>query len=419
MKPILTIILFFSGSFSFSQSNCENIDFENGDTTNWTTQGHVAMVNKGQEDPYGHFPLAVSGLHAVRLGNKISAATSGIKREITVNNTNKYFIYSYSIVFLGYPHTLEQASYVKLKVTDSQGNIIPCTELNEYAQSSVNQGFQQSTEPPEQNIGSECCYPIYYKPWTTVAIDLTPYINQTLTFELTSSWCIYQVDWGYAYVDAFCSSNLIYEFTRCDDQTHCIGTAAGFDTYHWTGPGITSGQGTSQITVNQPGHYVLDIPNNDIQCSPVHLEIDASANEIPSLPEPSFYAVNTCLGQPATFVNTSFSNLPITNCSWYFDNGTAFSQTNGVDTFETTGAHKIVLVVENEAGCIDSLTENIVINSPPTVDLGPDTELCPAYKTILTAETSAGEIHWSTGATTSEIEVIYPGTYWVTATENG
>ncbi len=419
MKPTLVILFILSRIAVFSQSDCDNIDFENGTTTNWNTSGFVEIVNRNQEDPYGHFPLSVSGFNAVKLGNKLQPTQSKISRQITIDSTTKYFIYSYSIVFLGYPHLEQEASFVSLHVKNQSGEEVPCTLLYEYAQPDLSDGFIQSTEGFEQNQASECCYPIYYKPWTTVAVDLTPYINQTLTFELSSSWCIYNVDWGYAYVDAFCSSNLIYEFTSCDDQTHFIGTADGFDVYNWSGPGIVSGQGTNQIEINEAGTYLLDIPNSDIRCASVHLEIEADLGAIPSIPTASFNTMYGCVNQQTNFVNTSNSVLPLDSVTWYLGEPVAGNEFDGSLTFDSTGTYEVSLIVVNEIGCSDTVTNTIVIQSPAVVSVGPDIEMCPAYPTYLTAQSDELPIVWSTGETTPTIQINYPGYYWVTASENG
>lgn len=414
MKPILAFILLFIQNLSLAQSNCGNIDFEDGDTNSWTSSGMVSVANRSQEDPYGHFNLATSGYYSVQLGNKYVPATSSIKRQITVDNTTSYFIYSYAIVFLGYPHDSSKAAFVKLTVTDEQNEIVPCTELLEFAQTDQSEGFMQSSVQNEGNLSSECCFPIFYKPWTTVAIDLTPYMNQTLTFELSSSWCTYGVDWGYAYVDAYCPNNLIYEFTGCD-QTHSIGAVEGFDNYYWNGPGIVSGQGTSQIEINQPGVYVLDIPNSDNQCSSVHLEIDASMNELPSFPDASFSAEDQCSGQPLALANTTTSVLPISTYNWYLGEN-EFIMPYSIDS---SGEYQITLIVENIGGCADTIIDSITIKPSPTLSLGEDFTICEGSEAVLKAESSNNPVIWSTGEEATEIKTSTPGFYWASASLDG
>jgi len=419
MKTLLSITLLIVAKLSCGQSQCNNIDFENGNTEGWITSGDINSVNKDMNDPYGHFPLSVSGFNAVKLGNKENAGVSSIKREIYVTENTKYFIYAYSIVFLGYPHEEEAASYVKLKVTDASNHIVPCTEFIEHAQSSVNDGFFESDQPVEQNIGGECCYPIYYKPWTIVAIDLSPYLNQTLTFELSSSWCVYSVDWGYAYVDAYCADNLIYEYSSCDSQTHFIGTIDGFQNYVWNGPGIVSGQGTNQIEVNQPGTYTIDFPNTDISCSPIHLEIEASVLDLPGIPEAAFTVNSACVGVTSDCQNISSSVVPITGSTWVTPDGDSLHQYHYSEVFDAPGTYPVTLIVENEIGCIDTLISTITVLDPPVLDLGPDLELCPAYTTILKAQNTDQSLHWSTGENAPEIEVNEQGYYWAELTVNG
>lgn len=100
MKKIL-LLLFLVEYFCMNltaQSGCQNIDFETGDLSEWSTQGNVKIVNRGQTDPYGHFPLASSGFFSVKLGNTETPVPSVIKRSITIDNSTKYFIYSYAVV---------------------------------------------------------------------------------------------------------------------------------------------------------------------------------------------------------------------------------------------------------------------------------------------------------------------------------
>jgi hypothetical protein len=45
----------------FSQTDCGNLDFENGNSQNWSKNGNVQLTSRQQVDYYGGFPLALSG----------------------------------------------------------------------------------------------------------------------------------------------------------------------------------------------------------------------------------------------------------------------------------------------------------------------------------------------------------------------
>ncbi len=101
------------------------------------------------------------------------------------------------------------------------------------------------------------------------------------------------------------------------------------------------------------------------------------------------------------------SNGPPTSCMWYFpgaipDTSTAYNPTV---TYTQLGYHSVKLVVRNNYGS-DSLTQNnyIFVDSLPHIKfIGSDT-ICFGSKATLEVIGSKG-YHWSTGATTSAIQI--------------
>lgn len=356
------------------------MDFENGNLNGWTTLGNVSIVDHQQLEYYGGFPLSVSGHYGVKLGNKNTPLLSKISRTLTIDNSTKYFIYSYAIILLGYPHEQTEAANVQIKIYDENNNPIPCTNFIAYAQSSSGDGFYESPKEPEQNLGGECCYPIFYQPWKTNAIDLSTYIGQELKIEFISQWCVYSVDWGYAYVDAYCTSDLVKSYSDCSNENYFIQTINGFDTYNWSGPGITSGQGTPEIAVNQPGLYTVDIPNPNIGCSPIHLEIETDLKEIPDIPIADFEATSLCVEDTSYFTNTSQSLHNIYDCVWFIEDDTIQNAQTPWHSFGSTGHFNVKLIVTNEIGCIDSIQKTVLIQDPPQLELGEELFLCTGEK---------------------------------------
>lgn len=385
------------------------MDFENGNLDDWNIIGDVSIVNHEQLEYYGQFPLSVSGYYGVKLGNNYSSQPSSISRTITIDNATKYFIYSYAIVLLGYPHSQTDAANVQIKIYDANNNPIPCTNFTAYAQSSVGDGFFESTKEHELNLGNECCFPIFYQPWLTNAIDLTPYIGQELKIEFSSKWCVYNVDWGYAYIDAYCTSDLVNSYSDCTNENYYIQTIDGFDTYNWNGPGITNGQGTSEIGVNQPGLYTVDIPNPNIGCSPIHLEIETDLDEIPDIPDAGFTANTLCYMDTSYFFNTSQSINNIYDCTWIIENDTIEDVQNPAHLFSSTGQFNVQLIVTNEIGCVDSIQKTVSVRNPPQINLGNEIFLCTGEGLEITnlANPNA-QLTWWDGT--------YSATHWVDST---
>ncbi len=398
-----------------------NMDFENGTFEHWQTTGNVVVVNQSQTDPYGNFNLSSSGFYAVKLGNKNSAQQSTITRNLQITSDTKYFIYSYAIVLLGYPHSEEEAANVQLKVKDAQGNEIPCASYTAIAQSSVGEGFLESAALHEENLSAECCYPIFYKPWETKAINLEPYIGQTLTFELTNNWCIYSVDWGYSYIDAFCTTNLINCFSDCTDQNYYIAAMDGFQNYVWSGPGIVSGQGTSMIEVNAPGLYTVDIPNAQNNCDPVHLEMETSLNELPDYPDLTVSASNSCVQDTAQIMGQIESNSSIVNMQWSI-NGTENDSTSMIFDYPVGNetSYSIMLMAENSLGCKDSIIKHFQVHPFPMLDLGADQEICPGEVIELKNELNPNaSLVWNESVNQPILEVSHEGWYTASLTEQG
>ncbi|MBK9412219.1 MAG: hypothetical protein IPN61_02150 [Bacteroidetes bacterium] len=61
---------------------------------------------------------------------------------------------------------------------------------------------------------------------------------------------------------------------------------------------------------------------------------------------------------------------------------------------------------------------NFTINPLPNVNLGNDTVICPGSTIVLNAGNTATTYAWSTGASTSSIDVTQGGTYWVAVTNS-
>lgn len=422
MKNLPIFLSYFLFAFvSFSQSDCLNLDFEDGTIEEWETTGNVIVVNQSQTDPYGNFNLSSSGFYSVKLGNKNSPEQSTIKRTMQITSDTKYFIYSYAIVLLGYPHSEEEAANVQLKVKDAQGNEIPCASYTAIAQSSVGEGFLESSAIHEENLGSECCYPIFYKPWETKAINLEPYIGQFLTFELSNNWCVYSVDWGYSYVDAFCTTNLVNCFSDCVNQNYYIAAMNGFQNYFWSGPGIVSGQGTSMIEVNVPGVYTVDIPNPQNNCDPVHLEIETALNELPDYPELTVSASNSCLQDTAQIEGNIESNSPIVNMEWSI-NGEVSDSTSMVFDYPVGDetSYSVMLIAENSLGCKDSIIKEFQVHPFPALDLGDDHQICPGESIELKNELKPNSnLLWNDSIDQSILNVSQEGLYTAILTEEG
>src|SRR6185369_13579952 len=88
---------------------------------------------------------------------------------------------------------------------------------------------------------------VVWKDWTTVGINLTPYIGQDITLEFSTGDCALSGHFGYAYLDCYCMPNEIQsEFCIGSSQVNLL-APPGFSSYLWS-----TGDTTINTVVNNP-----------------------------------------------------------------------------------------------------------------------------------------------------------------------
>jgi gliding motility-associated-like protein len=130
-----------------------------------------------------------------------------------------------------------------------------------------------------------------------------------------------------------------------------------------------------------------------------------------------------CEGQGSLFSATFAGATPV-SYEWTFSDGTVVGNQNPIlHAFDASGTYS-VKISTHYAFCPDTFfTEDIQVHPFPTVNIGPDTALCPGSEAIpltdLTDNIAGAQYAWNTGATTPGITVSTDGTYSVTKTVDG
>ncbi|MBK5272634.1 MAG: hypothetical protein JJE22_16660, partial [Bacteroidia bacterium] len=254
-----------------------NLDFENGDFTNWEcSQGYVvnnngvnevSLTNSGpgsvhtiipannQElDEYGFFPKSCpngSGF-SVKLGNNLGEhEAEGLAYEYTIPAGVSRFsiIYNYAVVLQNPNHQPYEQPRFRAKVIDVSNNTeINCVSFDFTASSSL-PGFKMSPVAGD----------VLYKDWTPITVDLSDYAGKTIRLEFITSDCVFQKHFGYAYVDvnSNCSGTIIGS-TLCEGDTNVLLTAPfGFQSYEWfSNNSFTNSMGTVQAVSPNPAPVV-------------------------------------------------------------------------------------------------------------------------------------------------------------------
>ena len=188
-------------------------------------------------------------------------------------------------------------------------------------------------------------------------------------------------------------------------QTYTTGTVSGATSYSWTVPTgavINSGQGTTSISVtfgSTSGTITMTPTNSCGSSTPSSLSVTVNANPVVNLGPNQ----TQCGGM----VTLNAGNPGST----YLWSNSATTQTINVSS---SGTYSVV--VTNAAGCTGTGSVNVTINTPPTVNLGPDVTQCDGSVT-LDALNPGSTYAWSTSETTQTIIASSTGTYSVVVTD--
>ena len=255
VRGLYVFILSFAITDTHSQGGLcpPNLDFENGDFTNWLClvgsvaniggvnvvslnnappgSVHTIIASNNQElDEFGSFPKSCpngSG-YSMMLGNKFGGhEAEGISYtySIPIGTTRFSIIYNYAVVLQNPDHLPPEQPRFRARVIDVTDNTeIDCVSFDFTASSSL-PGFNVSSVSPS----------VLYKDWTPISVDLSRYAGKTIRIEFITSDCTFNRHFGYAYIDvnSNCSGNFIGS-TICEGDAFASLTAPfGFQSYQW------------------------------------------------------------------------------------------------------------------------------------------------------------------------------------------
>ena len=362
---------------------CTNIDFETGNMNGWVRKtgfhplwnvtgccpnnnGAQAIVTGNNLDPYGGFPIVFpdGGTFSLRLGNNaLGGVADRIEQTFSVTPQNANFIYRYAVVLNDQGHPVAQQPAFTIEMIDSTGFQVPCTFYTVAAASNIAGFFTSSVTAGSPNA------PVVYRPWTSVAVDLTPSMGQVVTLRFTTYDCSQGGHFGYAYIDGVCTS-----FQTNNADTTCPGVPTlicgpvGYGSYFWHGP--NSFTSTSRcINVSDPGLY---------SCQTI---ISAGCpgptfNHTLSLrPKPvvSFTPVTTgaCAVQYTFNSNSSISGGSINSYTWSFGDNTSTFLQSPAHNYPGYGTYAVKFKAISDYGCSDSAMQSITIYPFPNISYSP------------------------------------------------
>lgn len=367
-NTLLLIIVFLVANIVSSQESCYNADFETGTFIGWeggtgvccpaeiTNFGivrgrHSIMKGKGT-DPNTCGKVSVvapGGSFSARLGNdNIGKEIETLSYTIDITEANSLFIYKYAVVLQDPGHIPEEQPYFRVNVFNENRELInpECGAYNVIATSNI-PGFERC------NLNN-----VVYKDWTTVGLDLSAYIGKIIIIEFETGDCTLGGHYGYAYVEAYCSS-LKINSTYCANANGLnLSAPIGF-AYLWN-----TGETTQTITVNNP------VEGTKYTCqltSVTGCKVSISTVLVLQDPVINFeVSTNTCENKEVVFKNTTSNNDNTLNSfHWDFGDGTTATDENPTHIFSNAGNYNVTFSFANSLGCEYTTTQSVRINASP------------------------------------------------------
>lgn len=376
--PLVALSALLLNTQAYSQQNCNNVGFEDSTFTNWLgfygnppngccdglgqpiipTPGliydrHTITSGTGTDPLVPEIPVVspYGGAHSVRLGNSITGfEAEKLTYDMLVTTANSNFTYQYAVILQDGGHIGNEQPKFQINVSQ-QGQSVPGGFYSVVANSTI-PGFQNGINE------------IKFKPWSLVALDLSPYIGQQISVQFQTTDCALGGHFGYAYVDASCTPFAI----ECDycfgDNSSAMMAPPGFRTYLWS-----TGETTDNIVVNNP------VPGDTVTvtCQPFHNMAPTILQYIfpQSVPfEANFTVTTNCTSTSATLLDSSTlinPNTQLTNWEWKVNGATISTQQQPVYDFTQAGTYDVEVVVKDAQGCADTNSRQIIIPEPMLV----------------------------------------------------
>ncbi len=145
-------------------------------------------------------------------------------------------------------------------------------------------------------------------------------------------------------------------------------------------------------TYPAPGIYsaMLIVGNQNTCLDTAYLDV-----MVDTLPEPAFSYTQACFGDTTWFTDLSTPNAPsLNNQNWDFGDGNTGTGANPYNLYGAPGTYTVWLSIENSNGCVDSISQEIVVDSLPVADFS-------APQVCLGNETPFSDLSYDGGANIS------------------
>jgi len=420
MNRILTHIaiwitsLFFFINTAYTQSYCSNISFETGTTSGWVAKSgvccpvtlnkygivsgsHTIMKDTLQKDALTGYalPKIPSGKKfSLRLGSELNGKTAeNMSYSITVDKYNALISIQYAVVLMS--DSVPQNAQFNISIKDKFGRVLDdCLQHNAVSAEKTGSFYRNKS--------------VLWQEWSTVNFDLSDFIGESLTIELTTNGNgVKTDDYCYAYIVPSCGkADIVSSFCENDNWATLV-APAGFLSYTWS-----NGMAGRTIRLNNPED------NSNWSCvmkslSGCSFTKTATLNRTSIVP--SFrYEYANCDQKQLSFTDMSeVKNADSFEYNWNFGDGKKASGKTVLHQFDSFGSFPVTLsVVALPSGCAQTYTQTVVVSALPKLTISGKKTICSGSNTTLTVA-GANSYLWSTGDTTATIRINKGGKYSV------
>ncbi len=358
-QSALSLIFIFSLFEIANAQYCPNIGFQNGNFNDWigytgdyNVPNDAFGISPGQHtvftapaiDPFscgGLNVLPPNGANSARLGNNnVGAQAEQLVYVIDVTTQNPIFNYQYASVMEDPGHNPAEQPKLSIRVLDNAGNVVggSCGVFEVYS-GQAGQTFQT-------------CGAVKWLPWSSAAIDLSPYIGQQIRIEFTTYDCSLGGHFGYSYISAECMPQ-VTDVSFCQGVNATITAPTGFQQYSWSTGELSQTVSITNPTNNQIVSCDLTSVGNQGACG---VQVDYQL-EI-STPIANFNATPNCLNVNSLFTDLSTSTTDtIISWSWNFGDNSLSNLQNPTNLYAQDGNFPVTLVIGTSNGCTDTIVQ--------------------------------------------------------------
>ena len=329
-------------------------------------------------------------LVSVRLNGALANYRASRLKYITTTSTgNQQISYSFATVLESVAHSASDSPYFKVEVKNESTGLL-LTGCNSYT---INPA---SSAPADSLFNTAIGFSAVYRKWQLVSVDLSSLplgTNVSVTFEVGS--CAQGGHWGYAYVDAECSSSNLVSSNMCVGSSFASLVAPqGMLSYQWLNTSNTPIAGATNDTL------IVNAPNIGDVYSVQMTAIGGCTTTKTVAVNPSTISINNIIssGSCASGNSGSATVYPTSSNGVYSYTWTSISTGSVVGNSQTAvnlspGNYSVNV----ESGSCGQVTGTISVPIAP-LQLTTQTKLFCGNKTYLVANPLSTNIKWYNGS---------------------